>query len=487
VINLPDNLFKLLQAEAFKRDFYKFVLKAFEIMHNGQTPATNWHIEEMCIIAQSEVDRIIKGKKRDKHVICNVPPRSLKSFVWSVCLPAWAWSKAPHLKFVNVSYSADLSNEHNGKTRNLIESEWYSELFENVRIARGENKKSSFQTTEGGARWSTSMNGTITGKGADIIIFDDPMNPKKAHSDTERESTIRNFKETFQSRLNSPEIGSFFIIEQRLHEEDVTGYVLANQKDSYTHYSFPATNKGEIVPARYAEKYKSVKGREETYLFPKRFTPKFLNDQKINLGSYGYAGQYLQAPAPAEGGILKKAWFNIMDNESFYSITKNGVYDLFVDSAYTAKTENDATAVMVACKVKNMIYVCKVIEMRKELPELLLELKKIHDEHCTTRSKIYIEPKASGLDIINTLRRETSFNVVKDTTLTALKGANDKISRVHNVAPSIESERVILKQGHYIENFLNQCASFPNAKNDDMVDTLVMACKNYLRPSLKLK
>ena len=86
MINLPDNLFKLLQAEAFKRDFYKFVLKAFEIMHNGQKPATNWHIEEMCIIAQSEVDRIIEGKKRDKHLICNVPPRSLKSFVWSVCL-----------------------------------------------------------------------------------------------------------------------------------------------------------------------------------------------------------------------------------------------------------------------------------------------------------------------------------------------------------------------------------------------------------------
>jgi predicted phage terminase large subunit-like protein len=387
-------------------------------------------------------------------------------------MPAWAWIIDPSLKFVNVSYTADLSTDHNGKTRRLIESDWYRESFPHVEIMKGENKKTSFQTTQGGARFSTSMFGSVTGKGADIIIFDDALNPQKAQSDTERTKTIKAFDETFQSRLNNPTIGLFLVVEQRLHTEDLTGHILDTRPDRYKQYSFPATDEYEITPSEYKERYSKVKGYESKYLFPERFTPQFLEDQAVNLGSYGYAGQYGQAPSPLEGGIIKKDWFNVTGLADFQSISKGITWNFFLDTAYTTKSTNDPTAIICAGVRQNKLFIKKVSVFRLELPELITKIKEyVKDNGYTGNSRIYIEPKASGKSIVQMLRRQTGLNVLESKPPDV-----DKVTRAFAITPHIENGRVYLCDGGWTDNFLDECATFPNGKHDDQVDVLVMAC-----------
>lgn len=479
-MEISESIFKKIEAESFKRDFYKFVLKAFELLHNGAKPVTNWHIKYMCDVAQEKVERVVKRLPRDKHVLCNIPPRSLKSFVWSVCLPAYTWTLDPSLHITNVSYAGSLSIQHNGDTRRIIESEWYQELFPYVRMAKGENKKSEFMNTAGGRRYSTSTFGTFTGKGANIIIVDDMMNPDISDSEVKRPKAIDTFNKTVSSRFNEPEIGLFCVIEQRLHRGDLSGEILGKEADNYLHISFPATNEGNIQPPEFAKRYKSVKNSTIKYLMPKRFTPTFLASQKIKMGSYGYAGQYGQAPAPPEGGILKEKWFRKIEPSKFIDITRDLVFDLFVDGAQTEDDKNDATAVMIATTLDNIVYVWKVFEFRLEEPEALKEIQRIHDQYCSYRqSYTYIEPKASGKGFVQNLRRHTDIIAVEDETLKAMHGVS-KVGRVRKVTPDIEAGRVVLCDDNWTDSFLEQVKDFPNGTHDDMIDTLVMACRQYL-------
>ena len=148
----------------------------------------------------------------------------------------------------------------------------------------------------------------------------------------------------------------------------------------------------------------------------------------------------------------------------------------FLDTAYTDKQSNDPTALMAVCKHENILYVIEVLAVRMEFPELIKEIKRFTTVNGYSRaSRIYIEPKASGKSIVQQLRKETSLNVVEDKAPT-----QDKVSRVNAVTPIIESERVVLKDGMWVNNFLNECASFPSGKHDDMVDVLTMALNKLM-------
>jgi predicted phage terminase large subunit-like protein len=185
----------------------------------------------------------------------------------------------------------------------------------------------------------------------------------------------------------------------------------------------------------------------------------------------------MQLPSPSDGGILKRTWFKdvrlpLLDNkDNPIKIT----WDFFIDSAYTNKSYNDATAIMCAGFHENNMYIKEVIAVRLEFPELIQEIKRFTQANgYTNSSRVFIEPKASGKSISQQLRRETGLNIIEDKPPT-----QDKVSRVAAISPVIESGRVYLNDGRYIDSFLDECASFPNGTHDDMVDTLVMALDVY--------
>ena len=454
-----------LQSELYRKSFYEFSLDAFKTLHNGQELIPNWHIKLLCDRVQVEVERIVEGKPRNKHLLINVPPRTLKSELINVFLSVYLWVKDDSRSFMSSSYSASLSIALSTQSRRLIESDWFKEHFPDIQLAKDENTKSRFSTTKGGKRLTTSTGGTATGMGADIIAIDDPQNPQLARSDTERENANTFFNETLRSRLDIPEQGIFIVIMQRLHENDMTGMLLDKEPNNWDHICLPAEVSDNVKPIELKEFYSNG------LLFPQRLSKSVLDSFRTGLGSYGYSGQYSQLPSPSEGGIFKGAWFNTIKELPNNIKLDQLKWDFYLDTAYTNKQENDATAMLCAAFHNNELYIREVRAVRMEFPELIKEIQSFTAVNgYSNRSRIYVEPKASGKSIVQMLKRSTGLNIMEDKPPT-----QDKISRASSISAFVESGRVSMLDGRYIDNFLNELKAFPNGSHDDMVDVLIMA------------
>ena len=458
------NLTKL-QSELYKKSFYEFSLDAFKTLHNGQELIPNWHIKLICDRLQVEAERIVSGGERGKHLLINVPPRTLKSELVNVFFSVYCWILKDSIQFISSSYSASLSIVLSTQSRRLIESDWFIEHFPDIKLSKDENTKSRFTTTNGGLRYSTSTGGTVTGMGGDVIVIDDPQNPQLARSEVERENANRFFNETLRSRLNNPDKGIFIVIMQRLHENDMTGMLLEKEPHNWEHICLPAELSDNVKPIELQELY--IDG----LLFPQRLSKTVLDGFRIGLGSYGYSGQYSQLPSPSEGGIFKGAWFNTIKELPNNLKLDQLKWDFYLDTAYTNKQENDATAMLCAAFHNNELYIREVRAVRMEFPELIKEIQNFTIVNgYSNRSRIYVEPKASGKSIVQMLKRSTGLNIMEDKPPT-----QDKISRASSISAFVESGRVSMLDGRYIDNFLNELKAFPNGSHDDMVDVLIMA------------
>jgi len=456
-----------IEAELYRKSFYEFSLEAFKALHNGQELTPNWHIKYLCDRLQLEAERIVNGGERNKHLLINVPPRTLKSELVNVFFSVYCWVLKDSIQFISSSYSGSLSITLSTQARRLIESDWFKDHFPSVNLSKDENTKSKYTNTGSGLRYATSTGGTVTGMGADIIVIDDPQNPQLARSDVERENANVFFNETLRSRLNNPDKGVFIVIMQRLHENDLTGMLLEKEPENWEHICLPAELSDRVKPIELKEFY------TDGLLFPQRLSKKTLDSFKLGLGSYGYSGQYGQIPSPSEGGIFKGQWFNII-KELPKDARGNEIelkWDFYLDTAYTDKQTNDPSAMLACSFWNNQLYIKEVRTVRMEMPELIKEVQKFaHENNYTNRSRIYIEPKASGKSIVQMLKRTTGLNVLEDK-----PPVESKLSRANSVSAFVESGRVNLLDGRYIDSFLNELKAFPNGSHDDTVDCLVMA------------
>lgn len=288
---------------------------------------------------------------------------------------------------------------------------------------------------------------------------DDPMSPAIANSQLERDRANKWLSETLSSRKVDKEVSVTIIIMQRLHENDTTGYLLSKEGLKIKHVCLPAELSEDVRPIELKHKYK------DGLLDPIRLNRSVLITSKNDLGSYGYAGQMQQRPAPEGGGIIKKEWLKIINNP----IPPNTVIKFQIDPAYTEKTTNDPTAIVGYYTLNNQVFVTSAISVYKEFPDLILWLPEyLKDNGYTKRSMIYTEPKASGLSIVQQIRKTTDLNMtISD------PPKDDKLTRVHIVSPKIESERIGLHYGAWNDSFISQLISFPKALHDDEVDCLV--------------
>jgi predicted phage terminase large subunit-like protein len=454
-----------LKKKLSEMSFYEFFKAAWVVVEPAVPLSTNWHHKYICDTLQEECERIIAQKPKTKDIIINVPFRSTKSLIVTVMFPVWAWIKSPKLRFITSSYSAALSIELATKSRDIIFSDWFKKRWGDVfHIKKDQNLKERYENNFVGMRRATSVGGTVTGQGADFLIVDDPLSPQMANSATERENANEWYRTTFYSRLNQPDIGVRIIIMQRVHEDDLTGFLLGKEtRLKYRHVCIPAkSGDGNIKPA-YLEKFYE-KG---TQLFWKdRFSQKILDDYKSALGSYGYAGQLQQTPTPLDSGMIHKDWFKI----DRYRVDES-IVNFVIDPAYTADQKNDPSALLAYTYKENRWQIVDCVNVYKEFPDLVKFIQQwVQKNGYTNRSRIYVEPKASGKSIVQTLVRETGLNVKEDKPPT-----KDKVARVSDISASLESGRVSLLNGDWNTEFLDQLTRFPAAKHDDMVDCLVMA------------
>lgn len=455
----------------FTDSYYEFFKWSFVILFPNEKFEDTFHIRYLCDLYQVEVERIIRKEERTSDLIVNIPPRTSKSLITSVSLLAWMWIKQPSLPMISISFDEDLSLLNAQYSKDIIKSDEYQELFGHLYQIRSDaDSKSYFMNDKGGFRLSKTTGSNITGHKGIVIVVDDPQNPKTSESELSRVAVIQYYTRALYNRLTPINLGIRIIIMQRLHENDLTGYLLENDPGSYRHICLPAETSDIVKPIELKEKY--ING----LLDPTRLSAMILSGFRKTLGLRGYTGQYEQRPSPDEGGIIKRTWFDILLPEMILRKTDQSPIHFFIDSAYTAKTENDPTGILTCFVQDGFLYILDFSEKWLEFPELCKNII-IHTNgyQYTHLSKIFIEPKASGKSIVQQLRSTTSLNVIE-----AENPEKDKVTRAHSIAPTLESRRVRLIQGPYVEHFLDLLGSFPSGNHDEAVDTLVMAVRELL-------
>lgn len=469
-----------VHAEKCRRSFYYFVQFFWETIIS-EKPVWNWHIKYLCEELQEVGKRVARREHKEyDYYIINIPPGSSKSTIISEMYPLWCWTFDSTQKFICASYSSTIAEDLAGKSYEIYNSEKFKALFPELH-GRGKNGgKTNFRNGLKGQRYTTSTGSTITGIHAHQKIVDDPMTPALAYSSVERDKVNRWFDETLSSRNVNHDVTVTIIVMQRLHEKDSTGYILEKvEKGSrIKHICIPAEvtelTKSHVKPASLLVNYKGG-------LFdPERRSRQNLEQVKIELGSYGYAGQMGQMPAPAEGGIIKKNWFEIVQRQEPPKFT---IQKFQLDTAYTDDTNNDPTAVISYYIEGPFVFITNVQSVNKEFPDLIRWMPEfMSNNYYTNRSMIHVEPKASGKSVVQTIKKATNLNITESKPPTV-----DKITRVHNVSPKLEAGRVKLHAGGWNESFIGQCTTFPNAEHDDEVDCLVAIIERELMTSNEIQ
>src|SRR5438034_6900351 len=245
------NLTRAQYETLLRQDFVTFAARCFQDLNPQAELAMNGHLE----VIAAKLTAVREGRIR--RLIINVAPRSLKSLLASIAFPAWCLGHDPSAQILCVSYAQELADKLARYCRSIVMSPWYRQIFP-TRLAPHRQAVQEFITTRQGYRLATSTGGVLTGRGADIILIDDPLKPEEALSDAQRKAANEWYDHTLYSRLNDKRHGAIVIIMQRLHEDDLVGHVLA--QEGWEILSFPAI----------AEK--DEEHRIETILEPRRFT-----------------------------------------------------------------------------------------------------------------------------------------------------------------------------------------------------------------------
>ena len=455
-----------VKAELCKREFYYFV-REFWSINIAEEPVWNWHIKALCDELQPIVERIARREEKLEDLICNVPPGTTKSTIFTQMLPAWAWTIDASLRILTASYSESLAKDHAMYSRNIIRSDKYQTYFPHIRLSADKDTKTDYSNTLNGQRVAAGIGGTITGKHFHLIILDDPLNPKEANSEAECSNANAIVDNTLSTRKVDKKVTVTMVVMQRLSENDVTGHLTSKKGKKINHIVLPAELKDGVSPKKFEKFY--VNG----LLDPVRLSPSVLQEAKTDLGSLNYAGQFAQRPAPSTGAIWQR-WFIEIEDKLFPDRRKFTSYGTDWDTAYTEKEDNAASAYITAGKIGNDIYIDDFDFRWLEFPELIKWIKSKPAPH-------YIEAKASGKSLKQTLTRQ-GINAIE----VKISGGSDKIARAKMATPPAESGRVYIRKS-LAEKLYSDAQQgilvFPRGKYKDVADALAQCLQRLDKAS----
>jgi predicted phage terminase large subunit-like protein len=448
-----------------RQDFTTFVARCFHELNPQAELAMNWHLE----VVAAKLTAVRQGKIR--RLIINLPPRHLKSLMASIAFPAWCLGHDPSAQILCVSYAQDLADKLARDCRSIMMSPWYRQIFR-TRLAAHRQAVQEFITTRHGYRLATSIGGVLTGRGADIIMIDDPLKPEEALSKVQRQACNQWFVHTLYSRLNDKRSGAIVIIMQRLHEDDLVGHVLA--QEPWEVLSFPA-----IAEADEAHQVETIGGprcfrrRQGEALHPDREPLETLERIRRTIGEYNFAGQFQQSPAPLGGGLVKAEWF-----QRYRETELPERFDRIVQSWDTANkvTELSDFSVCTTWGLKGKhLFLLALFRRRLEYPALKRAV--LEQQSLFEASVVLIEDKASGTQLIQDLIADGCHGV------TRYQPDGEKTMRMHSRTAMIENGFVhIPETAPWLAEYLHELSVFPNGKHDDQADSTAQFLDWYQKP-----
>ena len=451
--NYSDEELKLMLAiamhddnEAAQSSFMHFVKKVWPEFING------YHHN----VLAKKFEEIASGKL--KRLIVNMPPRHTKSEFASYLFPAWLMGKKPKTKIIQATHTAELSYRFGRKMRNLMNDEQYRRIFKDVYLRADSKASGRWDTNHGGEYFGAGIGGAITGRGADLLIIDDPQ--------SEQSITDTSFDNAFEWYVSGPRQrlqpgGAIVVVMTRWSERDLTGRLIRQQAevkaDEWEVIEFPA-----ILPSG-------------SPIWPEYWKKEELEKIQANLPVMSWEAQYQQKPTSEEGAIIKREWWKMWKREEIPELRH--IIQSY-DTAFSKKETADFSAISTWGVFRtefsqDNIILLDCVKDRWEFPEL----KKIALEQYNywEPETIIVEAKASGQPLIQELR-QVGIPVVS---YSPSRG-NDKLTRVNSISPIFEAGQVWAPEGKkFSEEMIEECAAFPYGEHDDLVDSMTQAMMRY--------
>ena len=437
-----------------REDFQFFVMTFFDVVRPEVKLEMAWYVSALC----HDLSAMLTGF--GERLIINLPPRALKSTLASVLFAAWYLGQNPEKRILCASYNDKLASQFSRDFRRVIEHPLYRAAFPRFQPGTKSTETEIF-TSLNGYRIATSVGGTITGRGANLIVVDDPINASDISSEAERNRVKDWFDKVVQSRLDRQQEDHILVVMQRLHEDDLTGHLLAKES-GWKQICYPVRNIGadRLIPIG--------RGRAHIWRAGSDLMPRIMNRNTqdrfmVEIGERSFSAQYLQDPLPAGGAVFLLDWFKTYseppDPLDCISIVQS--WDVAIKPGDNADYTVCTTWAVTRGKVYYLLDVKRARLPYHRVLELALQLiAQYRPAH------VLIEDAANGSALAQELSRSNRHVTV------AIRPRLDKLSRAQAATPAFESGRVFLPEAaDWRHDYLRELCGFPGTRHDDQVDS----------------
>lgn len=393
-----------------------------------------------------------------RRLMIFLPPRHGKSLLTTHMFPAYYLGRHPDRSIISAAYGQDLADDFGRRVRNTVSDPLHQMLFPDCKLVEDASSMRRFGTTAGGSYFAVGRGGSITGRGADLIIIDDPIKDREeAQSEVLRRSLYEWFCSVAYTRLQPN--GAICIVQTRWHEADLAGMLLSHNPSEWEVLSLPAI-------AETDEEFR----RAGEALWPEQFPIPMLERIRAVVGGSTWASLYQQRPAAAEGTVFKREWWGSYDQPpQFTRLVQSW------DTAFKTGSDNDYSVCTTWGVATFGYFLLGLWRGRVEFPELKKQMAS--QAEVWSPAAILVEDQASGQSLIQELKWQTALPIV------AIRPDRDKLSRAQAVTPIIEAGKVYLPQGaSWRHQFIDELASFPTGLYDDVVDSTTQALNFIHRP-----
>ena len=436
-------------------NFMYFVKEVWpEFIYRQAAKSSEWGHHQLIANEFTKISNERKGR-----LIVNMPPRHTKSEFASIHFPAWLIGRNPKMKLMQISHNTELATRFGSKVRNLLASPEYAQIFGDVRLREDAKAKGKWETNHGGEYFAAGVGGAITGRGADLMIIDDPHTEQDSYSEGAMDRAYEWYTSGPRQRLQPG--GSIVLVMTRWAANDLTGRLLKAQSepkaDTWKQISFPAVlESGNPV-------------------WPEYWDIEELEKVKASLPIRNWSAQYMQNPTSEEGAIIKREWWQKWEGR----IPKLKHVMQSYDTAFSKKETADYSAITtwgIFQPYEDMgdaLILLDAVRGKFDFPEL--KIVALDQYKYWEPESVIIESKATGVPLAQEFRR-MAIPVVD---FVPSKG-KDKHSRVNAVAPVFESGQVWYPENEkFADEVIEECAAFPHGENDDYVDTMTQAVLRY--------
>lgn len=445
-----------VRAELARQNLHSFFARFAWPALSPATPfADNWHIGAIC----EHLEAVARGQIR--NLIINMPFRMLKSTLVSQAFPAWDWLTNPSREFLTASYATDVATRDAVDARRIIESLAYQHAFGHLfQLTGDQNVKTRYENDKRGRRTVTSTDAAGTGFGGDIRIVDDPVSAKKADSAIELQKSIEWWKGTMATRANDPRTGAAIIVHQRLNSNDLTGYLLAEEK-GWDHLVLPMRFDPELQKTT-SIGFRDPRTEKDQLLHPERIDEETCARLEKSLGAYHTNAQLQQNPAPRSGIIFGRGDWR------FYTVVpKLDEIVISVDCTFKDALTSDYVAIQAWGRVGSHHYLLRRQKERLAFGATCDAVRTFAALYPDAIA-VLVEDKANGSAVISTLSGQLHG-------VTPIQPEGGKVARAFAMQPEHEAGNIWLPDASVdpdIETFLDEASRFPAGAHDDEVDAM---------------